>query len=47
MRAEALKEAISVSVGCFEDPDFVPPQKLHWPDRRHRWLHLGNVQDAR
>jgi hypothetical protein len=44
MRAEALKEAISVSVGCFEDPDFARPQKLHWASRRHRWLHLEDVE---
>ena len=46
MRAEALKDAISVSVGCFEDPDFPPPQILAWTDRRHRWLRLENIPEA-
>lgn len=47
MRAETLKDAVSVSAGCFEDPDFPPPQKLHWPERRHRWLRPEVVPDAR
>ncbi|MBB2970960.1 GFA family protein [Mesorhizobium sp. RMAD-H1] len=46
MRAEALKDAISISAGCFEDQDFPPPQTLHWPDRRHRWLYLEGVAKA-
>lgn len=43
MRAEALKDALSVSAGCLEDPDFPPPQRLHWPERKHRWLCLEEV----
>ncbi|KXF77997.1 aldehyde-activating protein [Paramesorhizobium deserti] len=46
MRAEALKDAISVSAGCFEDQDFPPPQKLHWHERKHRWLCLEGVNEA-
>ncbi|WP_048649178.1 GFA family protein [Nitratireductor soli] len=46
MSAEALKDAISVSVGCFEDPDFPPPQRLHWPEQRHRWLELEAFPEA-
>lgn len=46
MRAEALKEALSVSVGCLEDPGFPAPQQIHWPDKRHRWLCLAGVPDA-
>jgi hypothetical protein len=46
MRAEALKDALSVSVGCLEDRDFPAPQMLHWPDRKHRWLYLEDVPDA-
>jgi hypothetical protein len=46
MRAEALKNAISLSVGCFEDSEFQPPQMLHWPDRRHRWLCLEGILEA-
>jgi hypothetical protein len=46
MRAEAMKDALSVSVGCLEDRDFLAPQLLHWPDRKHRWLCLEGVPDA-
>jgi hypothetical protein len=46
MRAEALKDALSVSVGCLEDRDFPAPQMLHWPDRKHRWLCLEGMPDA-
>lgn len=46
MRAEALKEAISVSAGCLEDRDFPPPQLLHWAQRKHRWLCLPGIDAA-
>lgn len=46
MRAEALKDALSVSVGCLEDQDFPVPQALHWPDRKHRWLCLAGLPEA-
>lgn len=46
MRAEALESARSVSVGCFEDPDFAIPQMLHWPNRKHRWLRINGVPEA-
>ncbi len=46
MRAEALKYAISVSAGCLEDADFPPPQILHWPGSKFRWLGLEGVPDA-
>lgn len=43
MRAEALVDALSVSVGCLEDPEFPAPAKLHWPERQHKWLCLEAV----
>jgi hypothetical protein len=46
MRAEALKNALSVSAGCFQDADFPAPQVLHWANRKHRWLMLGDVAVA-
>ena len=46
MTAEVLKDAISLSVGCLEDPDFPPPQVLHWPQRRHQWLCLEGIAEA-
>lgn len=46
MRAEALKDALSVSVGCMQDQEFPPPQMLHWSDRKHRWLGLEAVPQA-
>jgi hypothetical protein len=46
MRAEALKDAVSVSVGCIEDADFPAPQRLHWAERKHRWLELRGVADG-
>jgi len=45
MRAEALNDALSISVGCLEDPDFPAPQLLHWSDRKHRWLCLEGVAE--
>jgi hypothetical protein len=47
MRAEGLKDALSVSVGCLEDPDFPAPVLLHWSNRKHHWLCLANVPDER
>ncbi|MCG5258680.1 aldehyde-activating protein [Cupriavidus gilardii] len=46
MRAEALKDAISVSAGCLEDRDFPAPQLLHWAQRKHRWLCLQGIDVA-
>ncbi|HKU96077.1 MAG TPA: GFA family protein [Vineibacter sp.] len=46
MRAEVLKEALSVSAGCLEDQAFPPPRTLHWPDRKHHWLCLDGVPEA-
>lgn len=46
MTAQALPGALSISVGCFADPDFAPPIAAHWPDRRHAWLKLGGVPDV-
>ncbi|WP_082818934.1 GFA family protein [Cupriavidus nantongensis] len=46
MRAEALKEAVSVSAGCLEDRDFPPPQLMHWAERKHRWLCLQGIDAA-
>ncbi|WP_353810768.1 GFA family protein [Mesorhizobium sp.] len=46
MRAEGLKNALSVSVGCLEDPEFPPPTMLHWPHRKHKWLCLEGLPEA-
>jgi hypothetical protein len=46
MTAEALTDAISVSAGCFRDPDFPPPVAAHWSARRPAWLSLPDVSDA-
>jgi hypothetical protein len=46
MRAEGLKNALSVSVGCLDDQEFPPPEVLHWPHRKHRWLCLETVPEA-
>ncbi|MER8579747.1 GFA family protein [Mesorhizobium sp. M1423] len=43
MRAEGLGDALSVSVGCLEDPHFPAPATLHWPDRKHKWLCLEGL----
>ena len=37
-RMEAFPEIVSVSAGCFTDPDFPKPEKLYWASRCHRWL---------
>ena len=37
-RMEAFPEMVSVSVGCFADPDFPLPERLYWASRCHRWL---------
>lgn len=46
LTAEALSEAVSVSVGCFRDPAFPPPSAAHWSARRPTWLRLSGVADA-
>ncbi|WP_439502445.1 GFA family protein [Aminobacter ciceronei] len=46
MRAERLIGALSVSVGCLEDQDFLAPTMLHWPNRKHKWLCLEGVGEA-
>ncbi|WP_245455244.1 GFA family protein [Mesorhizobium sp. M9A.F.Ca.ET.002.03.1.2] len=46
MRAEGLKDALSVSVGCLEDAKFPPPAMLHWPHRKHKWLRLEGLPEA-
>lgn len=43
MRAEGLKDALSVSAGCLEDPAYPAPQMLHWGERKHHWLTLPGV----
>lgn len=40
MEAEGLNDAISVSVGCFEEPDFPSPTAFHRTSRRHQWYML-------
>jgi hypothetical protein len=37
-RSEIFPGATSVSVGCFSDPHFAPPQRVYWTSRQHRWL---------
>lgn len=44
MRAEGLKDALSVSAGCLEDPAYPAPQMLHWSQRKHRWVTLPGVE---
>lgn len=44
MRAEGLKDALSVSAGCLEDPEYPAPQMLHWAQRKHRWLASPGVE---
>ena len=46
MRAEGLIDALSVSVGCLENPEFPAPIMLHWPNRKHKWLCLEGVPEA-
>jgi len=46
MTAQGLKDAISLSVGCLEEPGFPAPQMLHWPQRRHQWLCLDGIPEA-
>lgn len=41
MQAEALPDAIVVSVGCFADPGFAAPRRMHRASRRHRWYELA------
>ena len=41
MEAEALPDAVVISVGAFADPDFAAPGALHRSARRHRWYELG------
>ena len=38
MKLEGLPGVLGVSVGCFADPDFPPPQGLYWWRRHHRWF---------
>ncbi|MGE4251865.1 MAG: GFA family protein [Parvibaculaceae bacterium] len=40
MAGEAIPGEITVSVGCFADPDFAAPVKIFWEERRHRWYGL-------
>lgn len=41
MTAEALPDGAVVSAGCFADPTFAAPARLHRAGRRHVWLDLG------
>ncbi|MGE6784262.1 GFA family protein [Ensifer adhaerens] len=41
MEAEALSDAVVVSVGCFADPEFPPPTAVFWASRRHTWYDLA------
>lgn len=41
MRAEALTDAISVSVGSFADPTFPPPASAHNRSRKPGWYCLS------
>lgn len=46
MRAEALKQELSISAGCLADPHFPPPKIIHWANRKHCWLRLEGIPDA-
>ena len=39
-RMEAWPGVVGISVGCFADPGFAPPEALYWNARRHHWLHF-------
>ena len=39
-RLEVFSGLTGVSVGCFADPAFDPPQGFYWTSRRHAWLPL-------
>ena len=41
MAAEAMPGAISVSVGCFGDPNFAAPTVIHNLQRAHCWWRAG------
>ncbi|MGO7335609.1 GFA family protein [Rhizobium leguminosarum] len=45
MRAEGLRDALSVSVGCLEGQAFPAPMVLHWPNRKHSWLCLEGIAE--
>ncbi len=40
MEGEALPGDIVISVGCFADPTYAPPDALFWASRRHHWYDL-------
>lgn len=41
MTGEGLPGAVSVSVGCFAEPDFAPPATLFRARRKHHWFEPG------
>jgi hypothetical protein len=41
--AEGLPGMLGVAVGCFADPDFVPPATLYWASQRHHWLEFPDA----
>jgi hypothetical protein len=38
--AEGLPGLVGIAAGSFADSDFVPPSRLYWATRLHRWLDL-------
>jgi hypothetical protein len=38
--SEGMPGLTGLPAGCFADPDFLPPLRLYWASRRHRWLTL-------
>ena len=38
--SEGMPGLTGIPVGSFADPDFLPPLRLYWASRRHRWLAL-------
>jgi hypothetical protein len=38
--SEGMPGLTGIPVGTFSDPDFLPPARLYWASRRHRWLPL-------
>lgn len=48
-RSDIFPGMVIIAVGCFSDPDFVPPQHVFWAKRHHRWLTFpddAEIQDT-
>jgi len=38
LKLESLPGVLGISVGCFADPAFPPPQGIFWWQRHHQWF---------